>query len=128
MGSIITRNVIKTSSKNYEKVILSGFPNYNKFTPCAILLSNIVKLFEGKHAHSRLLEKGALGPFEKAIKDRKTNLDWLSINWQGFIIRIDKHVKPEQIINLHPDAVVVITLKPETTNKYGICVENSIIK
>lgn len=59
---------------------------------------------------------------------KRQTLDWLSINWQGFIIRIDKCVKPEQIINLHPDAVVVITLKPETTNKYNICVGNSIIE
>jgi len=89
MGSIITRNVIKTSSQEYEKVILSGFPNYNKFAPFAILLSNIIKLFEGKHSHSTLLEKGALGPFEKAIKDRKTNLDWLSVNKEN----VDEYIK-----------------------------------
>ena len=57
---------------------------------------------------------------------KRQTLDWLSINWQGFIIRIDKCVKPEQIINLHPNAVKVISLKQGTTDKYNICMGNIV--
>lgn len=77
--------------------------------------------------HLPLPNEVCIQPYMFQNATRQT-FDWLSINWQGFIIRIDKCVNPEQIINLHPDAVVVITLKPETTNKYNICVGNSIIK
>ncbi len=80
MGSIITRDVIQANSNLYSKVILSGFPNYNKFAFLAITFSNIVKTIKGKHKYSRFLHNITLGPFEKSIKGSKSKLDWLSLN------------------------------------------------
>ncbi len=80
MGSIITRCVIQANSNLYSKVILSGFPNYNKFAFLAITFSNITKTIKGKHKYSHFLHNITLGPFEKSLKNSKTKLDWLSLN------------------------------------------------
>lgn len=79
MGSIISRVVLQERSKDYEKVILSGYVAPNPASPVAVLLGNIVKCF-GAKKYSKLLANLALGPYSKAVKDRKTDLDWLSTN------------------------------------------------
>lgn len=85
MGSIITRDVIQANSNLYSKVILSGFPNYNKFAFLAITFSNITKTIKGKHKYSKFLHNITLGPFEKSIKNSKTKLDWLSLNEENVV-------------------------------------------
>ena len=79
MGSIISRVLLQEHSKNYQKVILSGYVAPNPASPVAVLLGNIVKSF-GKRKFSKLLANLALGPYTKAVKNRKTDLDWLSSN------------------------------------------------
>ena len=79
MGSIISRVLLQESSANYKKVILSGYVAPNPASPVAVLLGNIVKCF-GAKKYSKLLANLALGPYSKAVKDRKTGLDWLSAN------------------------------------------------
>lgn len=79
MGSIISRVLLQESSANYKKVILSGYVAPNPASPVAVLLGNIVKCF-GAKKYSKLLANLALGPYSKAVKDRKTELDWLSAN------------------------------------------------
>jgi len=79
MGSIISRVLLQESSTNYQKVILSGYVAPNPASPVAVLLGNIVGCF-GKKKFSKLLANLALGPYSKAVKDRKTDLDWLSAN------------------------------------------------
>ena len=79
MGSIISRVVLQERSADYKKVILSGYVCPNPASPVAVLLGNIVKCF-GKKKFSKLLANLALGPYSKAVKDRKTDLDWLSTN------------------------------------------------
>ena len=80
MGSIISRVVLQERSKDYEKVILSGYVAPNPASPVAVLLGNIVKGCSGSKKFSKLLANLALGPYSKAVKDRKTDLDWLSTN------------------------------------------------
>lgn len=79
MGSIISRVLLQTNSKNYSKVILSGYVNPNPASPVAVMLGNIARSF-GKQKSSKMLASLALGPYTKAVKDRKTDLDWLSVN------------------------------------------------
>lgn len=79
MGSIISRVLLQEYSNNYSKVILSGYVAPNPASPVAVLLGNIVKSF-GKKKFSKLLANLALGPYSKAVKNRKTDLDWLSAN------------------------------------------------
>ncbi len=79
MGSIISRVLLQTNSKDYAKVILSGYVNPNPASGVAVGLGNIRKAF-GKKKSSKMLASLALGPYTKAVKDRKTDLDWLSYN------------------------------------------------
>ena len=80
MGSIISRVLLQTNSKDYSKVILSGYVNPNPISGVAVALGNMVGFFRGKKKSSKLLASLALGPYTKAVKDRKTDLDWLSYN------------------------------------------------
>lgn len=80
MGTIISRVLLQEDSKEYSKVVLSGYVNPNPVSGVAVMLGNIVKTFKKKDGHSKLLTTLAMGPFAKAVKDRKTDLDWLSYN------------------------------------------------
>lgn len=80
MGSIIARVLLQSNSKDYQKVILSGYVNPNPISGVAVALGNMVGFFKGKKKSSKLLASLALGPYTKAVKDRKTDLDWLSYN------------------------------------------------
>lgn len=80
MGTMITRTLLQNDSRNYKKVALSGYVNPNPAAPVAVMLGNLVGLFKKPDGHSKLLTSLAVGPFAKSIKDRKTDLDWLSYN------------------------------------------------
>ena len=79
MGTIISRNVLQERSMDYSKVVLSGYPNYQGAIKIAIALSNCMKLF-GKKRKSKMLLSMTLGSFNKAVKNPKTPVDWLSYN------------------------------------------------
>ncbi|MDY2889664.1 MAG: alpha/beta hydrolase [Candidatus Caccosoma sp.] len=80
MGTIITRNLLQTESKDYEKVILSGFPCPQAFVGVGIFLANLIQLFKGPMYYSKALQQIAIGSFNNKIDNSKTNLDWLSVN------------------------------------------------
>ena len=80
MGSIIARDMLQNDSKEFKKVILSGYVNPNPVAGVAVGLGGLTKLFKGGKGHSKLLTTLAVGNFSKAVKDRKTDLDWLSYN------------------------------------------------
>ena len=78
MGSIIARDMLQKDSKEFKKTILSGYVNPNPVAGVAVALGGLTKLFKGGKGHSKLLTTLAVGNFSKAVKDRKTDLDWLS--------------------------------------------------
>ena len=80
MGSIIARALLLNNSSAYSKVILSGFPYYQSASHFGIWLSGLIQAFKTSFGKSKLLDKCALGNYSKKIKNRKTNLDWLSYN------------------------------------------------
>ena len=88
MGSIIARNVLISSSNRYSKVVLSGYPNYQGAVKIALLLSNCMKAF-GKKKQSKLLQNLTVGPFNKAVQNPKTPVDWLSYNEENVLKYID---------------------------------------
>lgn len=88
MGSIISRNLLQTESRDYEKVVLSGYPNYQSIVKIAILLGKIIKAFKGGKYNSKLLASLSVGSFNKQIKNPRTKLDWLSINEDN----VDKYI------------------------------------
>ena len=80
MGSMIVRDILQQDSNVYSKVVLSGYVNPNPISPLAVLIGNIVRTFKKPTKHSKFLTNLAVAPFAKSIKDRKTDLDWLSYN------------------------------------------------
>lgn len=80
MGTIISRVLLETYSKNYKKVVLSGYPNYNKGAKLGIALGNMIKSIKGPKYKSKLLEKLSIGSFNRKIKNPQSFLDWISYN------------------------------------------------
>lgn len=80
MGTIISRVLLQTDSQEYSRVILSGYVAPNAMSSIAVALGSLVKTFKGTRGHSKMLTNLALGPYAKAVKNRKTDLDWLSYN------------------------------------------------
>lgn len=80
MGTIISRVLLETEGDQYQKVALSGYVNPNPVAGIGAFLVSFISLFKGKKGHSKLINNMAMGPFTKAVEDRKTDLDWLSYN------------------------------------------------
>jgi len=80
MGTIISRVMLQTESKHYDKVILCGYPNYQSAANLGITLASIIKKFKGPKHKSKLLQNITTGTFNKKIKNPRTNVDWLSYN------------------------------------------------
>jgi len=80
MGTIITRVLLQSSSHDYTKVILSGYPRYQGGAGFGIILTNIIKTFRGAKYKSKFIENMSVGVFNKAIKNPKTPIDWVCKN------------------------------------------------
>ncbi len=79
-GTIITRVLIQSDSKNYEKIVLSGYPNYQIGAHFGIVVSNIIKMIRGPKYKSKLLSSLSIDTFNKSINNPKTNCDWVCNN------------------------------------------------
>ncbi len=88
MGTIITRVLLQDSSKLFDKVVLSGYVNPNGASGVAVGVGNMVRAFKKGKGHSKMLTNLAMGPFNKAIKNPRTQLDWLSYNEEN----VDKYI------------------------------------
>lgn len=80
MGTIITRVLMQEEGDQYKKVAMSGYVNPNPVAGIGGALVSIITVFKGPKGHSKLINGMAMGPFTKAVEDRKTDLDWLSYN------------------------------------------------
>ena len=86
MGSIISRVLMQTNSKDYAKIVLSGYVSPNPASGAAVILGNMQA---NKKKSSKFLANLALGPYTKSVKDRRTDLDWLSYNEDN----VDEYIK-----------------------------------
>lgn len=80
MGTIITRVLIQENSKDYKKVILSGYPNYQNGAYLGIFIANIIRLLYGPKYKSRLISWLGIDSFNRQIRHPKTKYDWISHN------------------------------------------------
>ena len=80
MGTIIARVLLQKRSREFRKVVLSGYPNPNSAAGAGVLLSGLLSAFKGAKGFSALVDGMVLGPFSKAVADAKTPQDWLSVN------------------------------------------------
>ena len=83
MGTIIARVVLQKWSRDFHKVVLSGYPNPNSAAGAGILLTGLLSSFKGAKGYSGLVDGMVLGPFSKAIPDARTPQDWLSFNTEN---------------------------------------------
>ena len=80
MGTIIARNVLQKHSKDYTKVVLSGYPNPNGASGVAIFLSALSGVFKGRKGYSKTINNLVIGGFAKSVPNPKSPCDWLSYN------------------------------------------------
>lgn len=80
MGTIITRVLLQENSKDYEKVVLSGYPNYQSGAHFGIFIASIIKAFCGPKYKSKLIASLSVDSFNKTITNPKTKCDWISHN------------------------------------------------
>lgn len=80
MGTIITRVLLQENSKDYKKVVLSGYPNYQSGAYFGIFISNIIKAFHGPKYKSKFIAYLSVNSFNRKIKNPKTNYDWICHN------------------------------------------------
>lgn len=80
MGTIITRVLLKDYSNHYDKIVLSGYPNFQIASYIGIIVSNIIKLIYGPKYKSKMLTDLSIGRFNKKISNPKTNYDWICKN------------------------------------------------
>ena len=82
MGTIISRVLLQKHSKDYEKVVLSGYPNFQKGAYIGLLISSVIQKLHGPKYKSAFLQNSSVGVFNKAIKEPRTKLDWICSNPQ----------------------------------------------
>ena len=80
MGTIIARVFLQKQSREFRKVVLSGYPNPNSAASAGIALTGVLSAFKGAKGFSGLVDGMVLGPFSKAVAGAKTPQDWLSVN------------------------------------------------
>ena len=78
MGSIISRVVLQKNSSLYDKVVLTGYPNYQAAAGFGVLLANVCQTFTGSRGCSKLLNKLSTGVFNRSIESPETDFDWIS--------------------------------------------------
>ena len=80
MGTIIARAFLQTQSREYHRVVLSGYPNPNSAAGAGIMLTDVLSAFKGGSKKSGMVDNMVLGPFSKAFPGAKSPLEWLSRN------------------------------------------------
>lgn len=80
MGTIISRVLLQTESKEYKKVVLSGYPCYQNMTPIGFPITALLRTLRGAEYKSKFVQNTSVGVFNKSIKNPKTEVDWVCKN------------------------------------------------
>ena len=80
MGTMIARCFLQKYDGLIDGMILTGAPNYQPAGKAALVLSKAAVLLKGDKGSSKLLDQLATGSFNKAVRNPRTSLDWLSFN------------------------------------------------
>lgn len=80
MGTVTARVLLQQNSRDYEKAVLSGYPNYRRGVGLGILLAECVKAFRGAKYQSGLIRWLSIGSFNRRIEHPKTDSDWICSN------------------------------------------------
>ncbi|MBR2700621.1 MAG: lysophospholipase [Erysipelotrichaceae bacterium] len=88
MGSLFATSYLKRFEDMISGVIFSGMPAWNKQIPMGRKLAAAMCKINGPKNHSKTLAKTA-SPFNSAIKNPRTEFDWLSYN----VDNVDKYIE-----------------------------------
>lgn len=82
MGSFLIQDYIQRYSKHATHAIIMGTdgPNSSFTYKIGYQLARFISKVRGENRQAKLLRSMAVGSYAKAIKDKKTNCDWLSFN------------------------------------------------
>jgi len=82
MGSFSVQAYLETYPNTIEKAIIMGSNGKNNSASIKMgwTLSKMRAKEKNWNKEDKLMENASLGPYTKAVKDRKTDLDWLSYN------------------------------------------------
>ena len=80
MGSFVTQAYIEKYSNTIEKVVICGTNGRSLMVKAGGVLSKMIVHKGNYDKEAKLLYNLSLGGYTKAIKDRKTDVDWLSYN------------------------------------------------
>lgn len=83
MGTMIGRCFLQQYDTLIDEMALTGLPNYNSGAGFAKWLAGVSAKFHGKKGYDKMLDNIATGGFNKAIKDPRTPVDWLSYNTEN---------------------------------------------
>lgn len=89
MGSIIARVVLQTHSKKYDKVILSGYPNYRAAAKLGVKFADSLTAKHGAKYKSKLMTTLEFKFFNFFVWNSKTNVDWICYDKQV----VDEYLK-----------------------------------
>lgn len=80
MGSFVTQAYIEKYSNTIEKVVICGTNGRSLMVKAGGVLSKMIVHKGNYDKEAKLLYNLSLGGYTKAVKDRKTDVDWLSYN------------------------------------------------
>lgn len=80
MGTIISRVLLQSHSRYYDKVILSGYPNFQAASYVGLVCSAAIQAAKGPKYKSKFLQYTSVGIFNRQITDSKTDVDWICSN------------------------------------------------
>ena len=82
MGSFMAQDYVQRFTKNVDKVVICGTngPNGAGAYKLGYPLARMICKFKGENKQAKLLASLAVGGYAKSIKNRKTDVDWLSYN------------------------------------------------
>ena len=88
MGALLATSYLKRFEDMISGVVFSGMPAWNKAVPMGRKLAAAMSKLNGPKKHSKTLIKAA-GNYNDAIKNPRTDFDWLSYN----IDNVDKYIE-----------------------------------
>ncbi len=80
MGTIIARVLLQLYSGYYDKTVFSGYPNYQAGVWAGLFVSSLLQKFRGPKYKSAFLQKASVDTFNKAVKNPRTEADWICSN------------------------------------------------
>lgn len=80
MGSFLAQELAQTYSDNIDKLVIVGSNGPDPLLKIGYLLASLTVNKKNWNETSKFLASMAVGAYGKSIKDRKTDVDWLSYN------------------------------------------------